>query len=77
MTWETIIDALGGTGTVAAALAQSESTVSGWRSRGIPAPHWVAIVSLAEERGEDGVTLELLAELAALKRLSPALEARA
>lgn len=66
--WKSIIVALGGTGAVADALKQSDSTVSGWQSperRGIPAAHWSAIVALAAERGVAGVTLEALADLAA------------
>lgn len=66
--WKSIIVALGGTGAVAGALGQSDSTVSGWQSpdrRGIPASHWSALVALASERAVPGVTLEVLAELAA------------
>lgn len=66
--WKSIIVALGGTGAVAAALGQSDSTVSGWQSperRGIPAAHWSAIVALACDRSVPGVTLEVLAALAA------------
>lgn len=70
-----IIDALGGTGEVASALLLSDSTVAGWRKRrgGIPAPHWAALVALAQSRGRDEITLE---ELAALVAREPA-EARA
>lgn len=62
-----IIRALGGTGAVAGALSQSDSTVSSWRSRGIPAGHWAAVVGFAAELGKSEVTLELLADLAARK----------
>lgn len=65
--WDSIILALGGTGVVAGALDQSDSTVSGWRSRGIPAARWAGVVALAAEREVEGVTLEALAELAARK----------
>lgn len=65
--WKSIIVALGGTGAVAGALDQSDSTVSGWQTRGIPAPHWAAVVALASERCVPDVTLEALAELAARK----------
>lgn len=61
---DTIIDDLGGTGNVAAALSLSASTVSSWRERGIPAPRWLDIVRLGKERGIE-ITLETLAELAA------------
>ncbi len=62
-----IIDALGGTGQVATALALSDSTVSGWRTRpgGIPAPHWSALAKLAAGRGVPWITLEVLAALIA------------
>jgi hypothetical protein len=65
--WKSIIVALGGTGAVAGALGQSDSTVSGWQTRGIPAPHWAGVVALAEDRSVPDVTLEALAELAARK----------
>jgi hypothetical protein len=64
---EAIIVALGGTGAVAGALGQSKSTVSSWRTRGIPAGHWAAVVALASERGVPGITLEVLADLGAQK----------
>lgn len=65
--WNSIIDALGGTGEVAGALSQLPSVVSGWRERGIPAPRWAAVVRLAVEKGKTDVTLEVLADLAARK----------
>lgn len=69
MSAASIIDALGGTGEVASALALSDSTVSSWRTRprGIPAPRWAALVKRAAEIGRSDITLELLAELAAEK----------
>lgn len=73
VTWGAIIDAAGGTGAVAAALVQSDSTVSGWRSRGIPGPHWAGLVRLATEQGRHDVTLEILAGIAA-RKLEPATE---
>lgn len=71
LTWDSIIDALcgpapGGLGEAAGALGQSTSTVSGWRGRGIPAGHWGAVVALASDRGRSEITLEVLADLAAL-----------
>lgn len=63
--YDKIITALGGTGDVASALDQSASTVSGWRTRGIPAHHWRALVTMAASRKVDGVSLEVLAQLAA------------
>jgi hypothetical protein len=67
LTWDKIIDACGGTGEVAGALSQADSTVSGWRSRGIPSPHWPRVVRLAAERGASVVSFEALANLAARK----------
>lgn len=42
------------------------------RRNSIPAAHWRAVVAGAEARGIEGVTLELLADLAADGRPSPA-----
>jgi hypothetical protein len=67
LTWDSIIDELGGTGEVAGALAQSLSTVSGWRSRGIPSPHWGGVVRLARAKDKSEIGFELLAALAALR----------
>ncbi len=64
-TWPSIIDALGGTGEVALALSQGNSTVSGWRKRGIPSTRWSAITRLAADKGRSDISLEILAELAA------------
>lgn len=76
--WNSIIDALGGTGEVAGALSQLPSVVSGWRDRGIPGPHFAAVARLASEKGNSEITLEVLAELAARRRSSADLsEARA
>lgn len=77
MDWKSIIVALGGTGAVAGALEQADSTVSGWQVRGIPAPHWAGVVALAATRGIPDVTLEVLAELAARKLETAEAEARA
>jgi len=75
--WKSIIVALGGTGVVAGALEQWDSTVSGWQTRGIPASRWAAVVALASERGVSGITLEVLAEMAARKVEPSTAEARA
>ncbi len=64
-TWPSIIDALGGTGAVADALGERTSTVSGWRKRGIPGPHWAGVARLAGELDKSEISLELLADLAA------------
>jgi len=70
--WDLLITTLSGRapGTLselAEALGQSLSTVSGWKTRGIPAAHWAALVALAADRGCPEVTLEVLAALAARK----------
>lgn len=75
--WDEIIEALGDTGAVAEALSQSMSTVSGWKSRGIPAPHWAGVVRLAASRDRSDISLETLAELAARKLDCAEAEARA
>lgn len=59
----TVIDELGGTGKVASSLGLEDSTVSGWRTRGIPPARWPALVRLATERGVEGLTFEVLAGL--------------
>ncbi len=76
-TWGSIIDALGGTGEVADALSLWESTVSGWRTRGIPGPRWASIVRLAGEKGTSEVTLEVLADLSERRPAVVPEEARA
>lgn len=58
------IDALGGTGAVAEALSLDDSTVSGWRERGIPPKRCLALARLAAERGRSEITLEALHEFA-------------
>ncbi len=65
--WDAIISGLGGTAPVADGLKQSLSTVSGWRTRGIPARHWAAVVTFAADRGKSEITFEVLAALAARK----------
>lgn len=65
MTASEIIDALGGTSKVAAALSVSAPTVSVWRWRpgGIPGRYWMALVALAEASGHTEIDLETLARL--------------
>lgn len=67
LTWDSIIDSCGGTAAVGRALGQSRSTVSGWRSRGIPSPHWPGVVALAVN-GNSEITFEALARLAAREK---------
>ena len=62
-----VIDSLGGTKSVASVLSQTPGTVSGWRVRGIPSAHWLALVRLASDIGVSEITLEALADLAARK----------
>jgi hypothetical protein len=64
-TWDSIIDALGGTGEVAKALARSDSAVSCWRRRGIPGSHWAGLAEMAATRGKSDITLAVFADLAA------------
>jgi hypothetical protein len=75
-TWDTVVDAAGGTAVVADGLTESTSTVSGWRKRprGIPGEHWSGIVRLAVANGRPDITLEVLARLAS--RRANAEEAR-
>jgi len=76
-TWGSIIDALGGTGKVAASLVLADNTVSGWRERGIPSAHWVALCRLAASEGQKQITLEVLAALVARDPAALAAEATA
>lgn len=76
ITSDFIIDALGGTKAVADELSQALSTVSGWRERGIPSTHWLALSRLASERGVNEITLEALAGHEGVPKPEPA-EARA
>ena len=75
MTWDSIITSLGGTGAVATELALADATVSGWRKRGIPAAHWLALARLASKQGVAGITLEALAQLSASEATGDAVEA--
>lgn len=63
ITSDSVIDSLGGTKAVASALSLALPTVSGWRVRGIPSTHWLALVKLASEHNVPAVTLEALAKL--------------
>src|SRR5688500_3699410 len=60
ITAATIIDALGGTSTVATALGVTPPAVSHYRANGaFPGRHWLRLAALAAERGVPGVTLEM------------------
>lgn len=63
ITSDSVIDALGGTKSLADALSLAPSTVSVWRVRGIPSAHWLALSGMAAERGLADITLEALAKL--------------
>lgn len=76
-TWGSIIDAIGGTKGVVKGLGESKSTVSGWRTRGIPGNHWAGVVKLAVDAGRPEVTLEVLAAVAARRQAADSEEARA
>ena len=62
-TVDSIIDDLGGTNEVAKLLSCAPSTVSGWRSRGIPGDVWALLAEAAQARGLGDVTVDLLARL--------------
>lgn len=51
------------TNALAAQLGLDPSTVSKWRERGIPGEYWLAIVDFAAARGENEITLDVLAAL--------------
>jgi hypothetical protein len=61
-TADSVIDDLGGTGSVAADLDLPLSTVSTWRERGIPPGRWAELVKLARKRRRLHITFEALAE---------------
>lgn len=63
LTRDSVIDDLGGTKAVAEDLGLAESTVSGWRVRGIPSGRWTGVARLAKTKGRSDITLERLAAL--------------
>lgn len=52
-------------GALAEDLEVKEVTARMWRQRGIPSEYWLGVVAAAEKREIKGVTLEMLAKLAA------------
>jgi hypothetical protein len=56
--WPTAVD-------LAADVGVKEVTARAWKARGIPAEYWAEVVAAAEKRNIKGVTLDLLATLAA------------
>lgn len=67
LTPDSVINALGGTKAVASALSLNKSSVSCWRTRGIPAAHFAPLARLASEKGVSDVTLEALSGMTAVK----------
>lgn len=64
-----IIDALGGASQMAGLLGISAQAVSNMKARdSIPPEYWATLVAEAGRRGIEGVTLEVLAGLAARRR---------
>lgn len=60
-----VIETLGDSGKVARHLKVPLSTASAWKTRNaIPAARWWAIVQMATELGEEGITVEALAQMA-------------
>lgn len=60
---DSTLDALGGTGRVAARLGVTPPTVSGWRDRGrIPIEWWPALLMMSDEAGL-GLTAHRLMEV--------------
>jgi len=55
-----IIDALGGIALVATELGRHRSRIGAWRTDGIPAVSWPAIVAMARRRGRTDITLDVL-----------------
>ena len=61
-----ILDALGGESAVATMLGCGPSSVSNWKSRGLPKGRWVDLVTLGAERGvRPPITLEEVRQAAA------------
>lgn len=58
-------------GELASDLDVKEVTARAWRRRGVPSEYWLALVEAAQARSIEGVTLDLLAKLAALQAGRP------
>jgi hypothetical protein len=56
--WPTAVELAGDLGV-------KDVTARAWKARGIPAEYWTGLVAAAARRQIQGVTLELLAEIAA------------
>ena len=64
--FQDIIALWGTPGALADDLKEPSRRVWAWKERdSIPARYWTAVVSAAEKRGFDGVTADVLAEIAA------------
>ena len=71
-TFSDIIDAFGGTRAFALAINIPESHARTMKARGsIPAERWSRLVQAAKEHRVRGVTLEVLARIAASRKSSP------
>lgn len=61
-----ILDALGGESAVATMLGCGPSSVSNWKTRGLPKGRWVDLVTLGAEKGvRPAITLEEVRQAAA------------
>lgn len=61
--FDSLIDSLGGTSVVAEALGVKLPRVSNWRTRGVPADRWPALIRLAGKRRVAGVTFDKLEKM--------------
>lgn len=70
-TFDEIFTAFGGAAALARAIGIEPVHAQTMKARrSIPAPYWSQIVTAAQERGIETVTLEALAEMATAKHLS-------
>ena len=63
-TFTQVIGLFGYPAVLAAKCGVSNETVRAWRRRGIPGYYWVAIAKAAKARRIEGITVELLAQIA-------------
>lgn len=63
-----LLERLGTNTYLAPRFGVSESSVSRWRTVGIPPTHWVVAAMLARERGLKGITAETIARDAGPRR---------
>lgn len=60
MTVTDIIKAFGGRQVVSLLTGAQPANISMWRTNGVPAKYWPALVEKARERGVEGVTFPVL-----------------